>query len=606
MKRPGRTSVSPHSSIRVTKRRQVPHFVVDPVHDDESIASSVDEDETEESGFLQPQVRGMVATNVSELVSSTMALSAEERQRSIAALDPTLEQLNESESSAGAEAEESLQARRLRIARAYLQRIGATEDAGQEDERSRVDDSESVSSLVDNFEDGSDNAEDALNERLYEEAQFLRGQYVQPKGKVVLEKYTLPLQPNYMAPGHKRPPTCIALLPTGEALGLPHQAITGGKDGAMLLWDLEHGSKRVVYAGQTTSSGSQQQREILCIAASRDGRLVATGSRDACIRVYDLRQDHRAERTSSVHTISLIDVLRGHRAAVTGIAFFADAFRRQAGPNTSMSVDKTNADENLFSASFDRTLRLWSIERTGLSSRAATHAVADTEAGPHTSRRDRSWQIGYVDSYHGHDEGVTSLCCSSWGRLLSGGRDRTVRAWKVYDDTQLVFRAPRHTGRVVGTSIDCVAWVAPNAFVSGADDCCISLWSTKKKKPVYQVADAHASTACPWICALSSPEASNLVCSGSSDGCVRLWSVCMRTHAKSVSRESQKMEPLPEALEPIGKLPYAMSGFCNGLDSVQRHELYIAAAIGQEHRLGKWHVDRKAPSGLAFWRIPFG
>ena len=47
--------------------------------------------------------------------------------------------------------------------------------------------------------------------------------------------------------------------------------------------------------------------------------------------------------------------------------------------------------------------------------------------------------------------------------MLSSAADRTVRLWKVADESQLVYRG--HTA-----SIDCVAQLSANAFVSGSQD----------------------------------------------------------------------------------------------------------------------------------------
>lgn len=54
------------------------------------------------------------------------------------------------------------------------------------------------------------------------------------------------------------------------------------------------------------------------------------------------------------------------------------------------------------SASFDRTIKLWSVE-------------------------DRS----YMDTLFGHQSEVLTIDCLRQERVLSAGRDRTVRIWKV-------------------------------------------------------------------------------------------------------------------------------------------------------------------------------
>mgnify|MGYP000609653020 CR=1 FL=1 len=58
------------------------------------------------------------------------------------------------------------------------------------------------------------------------------------------------------------------------------------------------------------------------------------------------------------------------------------------------------------SASFDRTIKLWSVE-------------------------DRS----YIDTLYGHQSEVLSIDCLRQERVLSAGRDRTLRIWKVNQNT---------------------------------------------------------------------------------------------------------------------------------------------------------------------------
>jgi ribosomal RNA-processing protein 9 len=53
--------------------------------------------------------------------------------------------------------------------------------------------------------------------------------------------------------------------------------------------------------------------------------------------------------------------------------------------------------------------------------------------------------------------------CLRAERVLSAGRDRTCRLWKVPEETQLVFRG--HSA-----SIDCAALITPTDFISGSED----------------------------------------------------------------------------------------------------------------------------------------
>jgi ribosomal RNA-processing protein 9 len=69
-------------------------------------------------------------------------------------------------------------------------------------------------------------------------------------------------------------------------------------------------------------------------------------------------------------------------------------------------------------------------------------------------------------------------------------------------------------------SIDCVALLSDEHFVSGGDDGAINYWSTKRKKPICVVRNAHAGT---WITALGALINSDVFVSGAADGHLRIW-----------------------------------------------------------------------------------
>jgi ribosomal RNA-processing protein 9 len=126
--------------------------------------------------------------------------------------------------------------------------------------------------------------------------------------------------------------------------------------------------------------------------------------------------------------------------------------------------------QQLYTASFDRTIKLFDL------------AI-----------------MGYVETLFGHQDSVTSIdALRGEFALTSGGQDRTVRFWKIVDETQLVFRgggrskirevldggldgdgadeeptrhnhtSQKQSGFVEGR-IDCVAMLDETTFVSGGD-----------------------------------------------------------------------------------------------------------------------------------------
>jgi ribosomal RNA-processing protein 9 len=178
--------------------------------------------------------------------------------------------------------------------------------------------------------------------------------------------------------------------------------------------------------------------------------------------------------------------------------------------------------------------------------------------------------MGYVETLFGHQDFVTSIdSLRGETAVTCGGRDRTVRYWKIVDETQLVFRGGvrsklrdlleggafegMHVGEgdkskereqktYVEGSMEVVCMIDETTFLSGGDSGyaysptlftytptnyhrSISLWLTQKKKPVYVQALAHGLhetvseergtiTSPRWITAIGSLHYSDLFASG--------------------------------------------------------------------------------------------
>lgn len=127
--------------------------------------------------------------------------------------------------------------------------------------------------------------------------------------------------------------------------------------------------------------------------------------------------------------------------------------------------------------------------------------------------------MAYVDTLYGHQSEVTGIDCYLKERPISIGRDRTARAWKIAEETHLIFR-----GGSKALSADCVSVIKDDWFVTGHEDGNISLWTTEKKKAVATVQAAHGPTS-PMIVCCDALKGSDLAASGSSDGYLRLWKV---------------------------------------------------------------------------------
>jgi ribosomal RNA-processing protein 9 len=125
--------------------------------------------------------------------------------------------------------------------------------------------------------------------------------------------------------------------------------------------------------------------------------------------------------------------------------------------------------------------------------------------------------------------------------ITVGGRDRTLRLWKIPDETQLVFRGggtgvkksdgieEKTQDLPVEGSMDCVALLNEEYSITGGDSGILALWHIGRKRPLYTKPVAHGideESGCDrprWITAVAALPYTDLFASGSWDGNVKLW-----------------------------------------------------------------------------------
>jgi len=366
--------------------------------------------------------------------------------------------------------------------------------------------------------------------------------------------------------------------------------------------------KRVSYARGMRKVGESTEEQghtgaILSVAVSPSGRFVATGGADNKLVIWD------------AETLTPMKTFLQHRDSVCSLSF-------------ARHISTMSSGEQLFSGSYDRTIKTWSISGAG-------HA--------------------YVETLFGHQDHVTGVAAMTIDECVSvGARDRTARLWKVVDETQLVFRggAPR-SAPYHESNIDCIAPLPPNHFVTGSDSGSISLWSIHKKKPLYTIRQAHGLDPIPpldvlspeldektaahnarhmrptprWITALTTLPGTDVVLSGSWDGWIRAWRISddkktiiplgpigagslgdvtpdtpsqqlNQTLALDATLELKQKEPEPlikGVINDIAVFERRPESDLPGADAKSREAckneprgVSIVAAVGKEHRLARW------------------
>ena len=348
--------------------------------------------------------------------------------------------------------------------------------------------------------------------------------------------------------------------------------------------------------------------EIYCIAASHDGRFVATGGADKRLIIW------------SGDTLKPLKVFTHHRDAVMSVTFRG----------------KTN---QLFSAGKDRTVKIWSLD-----------------------------ELAYVETLFGHQDEVLDVAAvgDAQERCVSvGGRDRTARLWKVVEESQLVFRggglasigkhdeptgdaqidsesnnaAQMMAPRVPEQSLDRVLQIDTQLFVTGSDNGSLSLYSLHKKKPLHVLPLAHgydpplpasrswsevnapdrktnAEPTPRYITAIAGIPFSDLFVTGSWDGDVRVWR--LNEDLKNIERlgvvssepirSHQSFDDEDKTGNPRLQGHGLSRGIVNDLKVFERGErgqdgIGIVAAVGKEMRCGRWLV-KPSKNGAIYFEIP--
>jgi ribosomal RNA-processing protein 9 len=194
-------------------------------------------------------------------------------------------------------------------------------------------------------------------------------------------------------------------------------------------------------------------------------------------------------------------------------------------------------------------------------------------------------QKSYVDTLFGHQDAITAIDALSKERCVTvGARDRTLRLWKIVEETQLIFRGAsgtqnpdKMTDETIRTdeSLDGVAMLDEEHFVTGSQAGAIALWSVNKKKPLFRVAEAHgmdAESGTPrWVTSIAACTYTDVFCTGSYDGQIRVWGIASNWQSFSLT------------------CTIPMYGVVNGLHMMDHQDtLKVGVAVGREHKLGRW------------------
>jgi ribosomal RNA-processing protein 9 len=362
---------------------------------------------------------------------------------------------------------------------------------------------------------------------------------------------------------------------------------------------------------------------ILSIAVSDSGKFLATGDSTARLIIWD---------ADTLTPRRMFFKQNAHRDAITSLSF-----RR--------------GTEQLYSASADRSVKIWSAS-----------------------------EMAYIDTLLGHQDKLVGISGGLDGTqetcISVGGRDRTAILWKVVEETMLKFNGggtarqkgmekmrkgrfgdnPKSNGHTDQTkneeevdedipiayaegSTDCIAPLDASLFVTGSDNGQLSLWNTQRKKPVFTVPLTHgrdpplapdemsANTNAKetgikpgprlprYVTAIATVPFADLILTASWDGWVRAWRI---GDSKRTIEELGKVGrvPVEEGIELVNgdgvqktEDGTIIRGIVNGLSVCERGDrgkdgICIVAAVGKEPRLGRWMGGKGGRNGIYVFEVP--
>jgi len=350
---------------------------------------------------------------------------------------------------------------------------------------------------------------------------------------------------------HKERVTSVMFAPNGRSF------LTSG-DNVAKLWTIN---------GKEIATLEGHRDQVNTASYSPDGRTIATGSIDRTIRLWNLEG-------------ALLKTIQGHAAAVMRVSFSpagtqllsasADKTARlwQVNPpsqlNTGLSAMSVNSDGSiiaiaapdntiqlqhnsnffslkghtapitqiqispdntlLISASADKTIRLWNIDRgeliriiAGHNDRVTALSFSPDRQSFASASADRTIKIWAIEGnlrtiLQGHTDEVTSLSYRSDGRLASGSADDTVRLWDVERKTSTILGKHKLAIAALAFSPD------GKTLASASWDNTIQLWAVNEAK-LRQTLIGHSG----GVTSLSFNQDGTVLASGSDDTTIKLW-----------------------------------------------------------------------------------
>ncbi|MEV4517432.1 hypothetical protein AB0K00_51815 [Dactylosporangium sp. NPDC049525] len=304
--------------------------------------------------------------------------------------------------------------------------------------------------------------------------------------------------------GHDAPVVAVTTLPAED--GTLH-IVSGDSDGVIRRWDPADGTQ-VGVDWEDPSSGAVQA--LTTVAAGGRTMVVAAGG-DNALRLWDPADGRPVGRPWTGHTERITALVGAPRAGRGGLVVSAggDGTVRLWDP----ALDPTAATDRIHDPHIGEVLAVAVRTRPGATPTVVTGGN-DGEI--------RQWEpdtAGQLAQWTAHPDAVLSLVALADGRLMSVGRDYTLRIWDGSTEDRVVQTAG--TGQV-RVAVEVTAADGRSLIVTGGSDSTVRLWDPVAGAQVGAAWTGHLGAV--WaLTAVPLPDGTDAVASGSADGTLRLW-----------------------------------------------------------------------------------
>ncbi|MFN6561049.1 MAG: protein kinase domain-containing protein [Nostoc sp. ChiSLP01] len=211
--------------------------------------------------------------------------------------------------------------------------------------------------------------------------------------------------------GHSHAVKSVAFSPDGEILA------SGSWDKTVKLWNVNTGAEICTFTGH--------HLQVNSVAFSPQGRIIASASYDRTIRLWQISSS-KEFKNCPCHT--LLGILSGHAWAVLTVAFSPDGKILATG-----SDDKTI---KLWEANTGQLITTLSGHSWSVISVAFT-ADAKTLISASWDKTVKLWRVSTaqeIATLSGHTDSVSAIAVSQVTQLIaSGSKDKTIKLWQLVE-----------------------------------------------------------------------------------------------------------------------------------------------------------------------------